>query len=265
MKKSETINIKLSIQNVSKVFGQGANRVTALEKTSFDVEAGEFVTILGPSGCGKSTILRIVAGLTETSSGRALLDGKEIKGPGADRGMVFQSYTLFPWLTVQKNIEFGLELKGISKAEREKAALHQLELIGLKGFENAYPQNLSGGMKQRVAIARALANNPEILLMDEPFGALDAQTRSIMQENLLNAWQETQKTILFVTHDVEEAIFLGDTVYVMTARPGRVKAAIKVPLPRPRHFTMKNSSEFIALKQEILELIREESMKACNM
>ncbi|MBZ4654502.1 MAG: ABC-type nitrate/sulfonate/bicarbonate transport system, ATPase component, partial [Peptococcaceae bacterium] len=209
MIKSETPNIKLSIQNVSKVFGQGANRVTALEKTSFDVKAGEFVTILGPSGCGKSTILRIVAGLTETSSGQALLDGKEIKAPGADRGMVFQSYTLFPWLTVQKNIEFGLELKGIPKAEREKTALHQLELIGLKGFENAYPQNLSGGMKQRVAIARALANNPEILLMDEPFGALDAQTRSIMQENLLNAWQETQKTILFVTHDVEEAIFLG--------------------------------------------------------
>lgn len=257
--------VKLKIDNVSKVFGGNGSQVIALDKTSFDVEEGEFVTILGPSGCGKSTILRIIAGLTDTSSGKALLDGTEISSPGRDRGMVFQSYTLFPWLTVQENIEFGLELKGAPKKERAEVALHYLELIGLKGFENHYPKNLSGGMKQRVAIARALANEPEILLMDEPFGALDAQTRAIMQEVLLNAWQESKKTILFVTHDVEEAIFLGDTVYVMTARPGRLKKKIPVPLKRPRVFEMKNSPIFLEKKQELLALIREESLKAINM
>jgi len=256
--------VKLKIDNVSKVFGKNNNQVVALDKTSFEVQEGEFVTILGPSGCGKSTILRIIAGLTDTSSGQALLDGKEISSPGRDRGMVFQSYTLFPWLTVQENIEFGLELKGTPKKEMAEIALHYLDLIGLKGFENHYPKNLSGGMKQRVAIARALANDPEILLMDEPFGALDAQTRSIMQEILLNAWQESKKTILFVTHDVEEAIFLGDTVYVMTSRPGRLKKKIRVPLERPRVFEMKNSPTFLEIKQELLGLIREESMKAIN-
>lgn len=257
--------VKLKIDNVSKVFGKNGNQVVALDNTSFEVKEGEFVTILGPSGCGKSTILRIIAGLTDTSSGKALLDGKEITSSGADRGMVFQSYTLFPWLTVQENIEFGLELKGMVKNERSQIALHYLDLIGLKGFENHYPQNLSGGMKQRVAIARALANDPEILLMDEPFGALDAQTRSIMQEILLNAWQESKKTILFVTHDVEEAIFLGDTVYVMTARPGRLKKRISVPLGRPRTFEMKNSPRFLEIKQDLLALIREESIKTINM
>ncbi|MGI6226226.1 MAG: ABC transporter ATP-binding protein [Peptococcales bacterium] len=257
--------IKLQIDNVSKVFGTNNNQVIALDKTTFDVKEGEFVTILGPSGCGKSTILRIIAGLTDTSSGKALLDGKEITSPGKDRGMVFQTYTLFPWLTVQENIEFGLELKNIPKKERAEIALHYLDLIGLKGFENHYPKNLSGGMKQRVAIARALANDPEILLMDEPFGALDAQTRAIMQEVLLNAWQESKKTILFVTHDVEEAIFLGDTIYVMTARPGRLKKKIPVPLERPRVFEMKNSPIFLEKKQELLALIRKESLKAINM
>ncbi|MFZ7104685.1 MAG: ABC transporter ATP-binding protein [Peptococcaceae bacterium] len=257
--------IKLKIDNVSKIFGKQNNQVIALDKTSFEVQEGEFVTILGPSGCGKSTILRIIAGLTDTSSGKALLDNKEIVSSGADRGMVFQSYTLFPWLTVQGNIEFGLELKAMAKKQRAQIAHHYLELIGLKGFENHYPQNLSGGMKQRVAIARALANDPEILLMDEPFGALDAQTRSIMQEILLNAWQESKKTILFVTHDVEEAIFLGDTIYVMTARPGRLKKRIPVPLERPRTFDMKNSSQFLGVKQELLGLIREESIKTINM
>ncbi|MBO8168574.1 MAG: ABC transporter ATP-binding protein [Thermoanaerobacteraceae bacterium] len=261
----EKQRVKLKIENVSKIFGDGDNRVVALDKTSFEVKEGEFVTILGPSGCGKSTILRIVAGLTQPSSGKALLDDKIIDSPGADRGMVFQSYTLFPWLTIQKNIEFGLELKGMDKAERSRIASHYLELIGLKGFENAYPKNLSGGMKQRVAIARALANDPEVLLMDEPFGALDAQTRAIMQEILLKAWQESKKTILFVTHDVEEAIFLGDTVYVMTARPGRIKAKIEVPLVRPRSFDVKNTPGFLDLKQEILQLIREESIKAANI
>lgn len=256
--------VKLNIRNVSKVFNGKKTSVEALQSTTFEVREGEFVTILGPSGCGKSTILRVVAGLVEPSSGQVLLDGREITGPGPDRGMVFQSYTLFPWLTVQKNIEFGLELRQVHKDTRSATAKHYLDLIGLSGFENAFPVNLSGGMKQRVAIARALANDPEILLMDEPFGALDAQTRTIMQELLLQAWEETKKTILFVTHDVEEAIFLGDTVYIMTARPGMIKEAIKITLPRPRTYEMKEEPEFLAVKRRVLELIREESIKAAN-
>ncbi|SFR04295.1 ABC transporter ATP-binding protein [Desulfoscipio geothermicus] len=255
---------KLVIKSVSKTFQTKKARVTALQETTFDVREGEFVTILGPSGCGKSTILRVVAGLVEPSSGQVLLDGREIKSPGADRGMVFQSYTLFPWLTVQKNIEFGLELKNVDKRARAEIAQHYLKLIGLSGFENVYPVNLSGGMKQRVAIARALANEPEILLMDEPFGALDAQTRTIMQELLLSIWEETKKTIMFVTHDVEEAIFLGDTIYIMTARPGRIKEKIRVGLPRPRDYAVKDAPEFLEIKRRILELIREESIKAAN-
>lgn len=257
--------LKLNIKSVSKIFKTKTTEVIALQQTIFDVYEGEFVTILGPSGCGKSTILRVVAGLVEPSSGQVLMDGREIKSPGVDRGMVFQSYTLFPWLTVQKNIEFGLELKSVNKKEREEIARHYLKLIGLDGFENVYPVNLSGGMKQRVAIARALANNPEILLMDEPFGALDAQTRTIMQELLLNIWEETHKTIMFVTHDVEEAIFLGDTIYIMTARPGRIKERIKVDLPRPRGYEVKDEPEFLMYKRRILELIREESIKAANV
>jgi NitT/TauT family transport system ATP-binding protein len=259
-----TATPKLVIDQVGKVFSTKNGDVVALDQTSFTVMEGEFVTILGPSGCGKSTILRVVAGLEEPSSGHVYLDGKEIKGPGPDRGMVFQSYTLYPWLTVEENIAFGLQLKGISKREQKEVAQHYLELIGLKGFEKHYPIQLSGGMKQRVAIARALANDPEILLMDEPFGALDAQTRAIMQEILLKVWEESKKTILFITHDVEESIFLGDSIYVMTARPGRLKKQIKVPLPRPRDYHVKNSPEFAALKQELLELIREESLKAVN-
>jgi len=255
---------KLVIDNVGKVFSTKSGNVVALDQTSFTVEEGEFVTILGPSGCGKSTILRVVAGLEEPTTGHVYLDGKEIKGPGPDRGMVFQSYTLYPWLTVKENIAFGLDLKGVPKKQQDEIAYHYLELIGLKGFDKHYPIQLSGGMKQRVAIARALANDPEILLMDEPFGALDAQTRSIMQEILLKVWEESKKTILFITHDVEEAIFLGDSVYVMTARPGRLKKKITVPLPRPRDYHNKVSDEFLALKQELLELIREESLKAAN-
>ncbi|WP_019123015.1 ABC transporter ATP-binding protein [Brevibacillus massiliensis] len=252
---------KLVIDQVGKVFSTKSGETVALDKTSFEIKEGEFITILGPSGCGKSTLLRIVAGLEEPSSGRVRLDGREIHGPGPDRGMVFQSYTLYPWLTVEDNIAFGLQLKGVSKAERLEVARHYLELIGLAGFEKHYPIQLSGGMKQRVAIARALANDPEILLMDEPFGALDAQTRAIMQEILLKVWEESKKTILFITHDVEEAVFLGDTVYVMTARPGRLKKSIPVTLPRPREYSVKNSAAFFELKMELLELIREESLK----
>lgn len=253
---------KLVIEQVGKVFSAKGGEVIALDQTSFKVKEGEFITILGPSGCGKSTILRIVAGLEEPSFGKVYLDGHEVKGPGPDRGMVFQSYTLYPWLTVEDNIAFGLKLKGRSAKECKDTAKHYLELIGLRGFEKHYPIQLSGGMKQRVAIARALANDPEILLMDEPFGALDAQTRTIMQEVLLSAWEESKKTILFITHDVEEAIFLADSVYVMTARPGRLKENIPVNLPRPRDFKIKNSPEFFDLKTRLLELIREETLKA---
>lgn len=255
---------KLIIDNVSKVFSDKGQQVTALQNTSFTVAQNEFITILGPSGCGKSTILKIIAGLEEPSSGKVLLDGREIKGPGSDRGMVFQSYTLFPWLTVQQNIEFGLDVSGKTKAERQDIACHYLEKIGLTGFEKAYPSNLSGGMKQRVAIARALANDPQVLLMDEPFGALDAQTRTVMQELLLTVWEESHKTILFVTHDVDEAIFMGDTIYVMTARPGKIKARLEVPLLRSRTYDMKLADGFVNLKKQALELIREESWKTAN-
>ena len=256
------ITPKLEIKDVGKIFKTKSGETTALEKTSFTVEDGEFVTILGPSGCGKSTILRIVAGLEESTSGQVLLDGQEINGPGPDRGMVFQSYTLYPWLNVKDNITFGLKLNGVSQKERDDLARHYLQLIGLEGFEKHYPIQLSGGMKQRVAIARALANDPKILLMDEPFGALDAQTRTIMQEVLLKAWEESKKTILFITHDVDESIFLADSVYVMTARPGRLKKKIPITLDRPREFSMKSTPEFGQYKEELLSLIREESLKS---
>ncbi|MDO7787620.1 ABC transporter ATP-binding protein [Desulforamulus aquiferis] len=257
--------IKLSIEEVCKVFNGSQGTVEALQSTSFKVSPGEFVTILGPSGCGKSTILRVVAGLVNPSSGEVLMDGQKIIGPGPDRGMVFQSYTLFPWLTVQENIEFGLNLSGVPAKQKKDTARQYLQLIGLTGFENNYPVNLSGGMKQRVAIARALANNPEVLLMDEPFGALDAQTRTIMQELLLKVWEATKKTILFVTHDVEEAIFLGDNIYIMTARPGKIKEVISVDIPRPRSYEVKELPEFLAIKHRVLQLIREESIKAAEV
>lgn len=253
---------KLEIQDVGKIFKTKSGETTALERTSFTIEDGEFVTILGPSGCGKSTVLRIVAGLEEATSGKVLLDGQPVEGPGPDRGMVFQSYTLYPWLTVKENITFGLKLKGASQKERNDLARHYLQLIGLEGFENHYPVQLSGGMKQRVAIARALANDPKVLLMDEPFGALDAQTRNIMQEVLLKAWEESKKTILFITHDVDESIFLADSVYVMTARPGRLKKKVPIDLARPRDFSVKGTPEFATYKEELLGLIREESLKS---
>lgn len=255
---------KLSIQDVSKRFVNKQYDVTALENTCFDVAANDFITILGPSGCGKSTILKVIAGLEEPSSGQVLLDGKKIVGPGRDRGMVFQSYTLFPWLNVRQNIEFGLDVAGKSKQEKSDISAYYIDKIGLKGFADAYPSSLSGGMKQRVAIARALANDPQVLLMDEPFGALDAQTRTVMQELLLDVWEDSHKTILFVTHDVEEAVFMGDTIYVMTARPGRIKAQIKVPLPRPRRYDVKLTDVFVGIKREVLELIREEAWKAAS-
>jgi ABC-type nitrate/sulfonate/bicarbonate transport system ATPase subunit len=254
----------LSIEGVSRVFPgvRGAAPVRALEPITLAVAENDFITILGPSGCGKSTLLRIVAGLDRPTSGRVLLDRREIRGPGADRGMVFQSYTLFPWLTVAENIAYGLREKGVPGETRAAVVSAYVEKVGLKGFENHYPKQLSGGMQQRTAIARALANDPAILLLDEPFGALDNQTRGLMQELLLGIWERERKTVLFVTHDIEEAIFLASRVTVMTARPGRIKAEFPVDLPHPRHYTMKTSPEFSALKARLTEEIRAEAVLA---
>ncbi len=258
--------VKLSVEGVSRVF-PGVRRaapVRALEPTDLTIAENDFLTILGPSGCGKSTLLRIIAGLDRPTAGRVLLDGREVRGPGADRGMVFQSYTLFPWLTVAENIAFGLRERGTPAAERRAIVAAYVEKVGLRGFENHYPKQLSGGMQQRTAIARALANDPEILLLDEPFGALDNQTRSLMQELLLGIWERERKTVLFVTHDIEEAIFLASRVVVMSARPGRIKAEVTVPLPHPRHYRMKTGPEFSALKAQLTEEIRVEAVLAAT-
>jgi len=253
---------KLHIHNVSKIYRSDGQEVLAIDEIDLKIKNKEFATILGPSGCGKSTLLRIVAGLIKPTEGIVRLDGNVISRPGQDRGMVFQSYTLFPWLTVTENIRFGLEISGMVKAKQEQIAQEFVEKVGLKGFEKTYPRGLSGGMKQRVAIARALANNPAILLLDEPFGALDAQTRALMQELLTQIWEELHKTILFVTHDVEEAIFLSDRVFIMTARPGKIKAEIDISLERPRNYEIKATESFLNLKKQALALIREEAIKA---
>jgi NitT/TauT family transport system ATP-binding protein len=257
---------KLLIEGLSRVFPgvRGGAPTRALEPTDLAVAENDFITILGPSGCGKSTLLRIVAGLDRPTTGRVLLDGRAVTGPGADRGMVFQSYTLFPWLTVAENIAFGLTERGVPASERRDIVAAYIEKVGLKGFERHYPKQLSGGMQQRTAIARALANDPEILLLDEPFGALDNQTRSLMQELLLGIWERERKTVLFVTHDIEEAIFLASRTIVMTARPGRIKAEVPVDLPHPRHYRMKTSPEFSRLKARLTEEIRVEAVLAAE-
>jgi len=253
--------IKLLAQHVWKVFGSGprGQAVVAVEDLSLHIHANEFVSLIGPSGCGKSTFLRMVAGLERLTRGEIQVDGRRITGPGADRGMVFQSYTLFPWLTVRENVRFALKKQDLSRQAQEEAVSHFLHQVGLQGFEDAYPAQLSGGMRQRVAIARALVYRPQLLLMDEPFGALDAQTRLLMQELLLRIWEEDRTTVLFVTHDVEEAILLSDRIYVMTARPGRLKAEVAVELPRPRSLLETESSpRFVELRRHLLALIREE-------
>jgi NitT/TauT family transport system ATP-binding protein len=236
--------------------------VEAVSNTNIHIEPGEFVSIVGPSGCGKSTLLNAVAGFLKPTKGTVTVDGEPIKGPGADRGMVFQQYSLFPWKTVGQNVEFGMKMRGIHKSKREQAARTLLGLAGLESFINHYPERLSGGMKQRVGIVRALATGPKVLLLDEPFGALDAQTRVIMQQILTNMWQRLKISVLFVTHDIDEAIFLSDRVYCMTARPGSIKAEVPIPLVRPRQQSMMMSSEFLALRRGLMSLIREESLKA---
>jgi len=257
---------KLAIENVSRVFAgvRGGAPTRALEPVTLAVADNDFVTILGPSGCGKSTLLRLIAGLDRPTTGRIVLNGMPVSEPGPDRGMVFQSYTLFPWLTVADNIAFGLREKGVPARRRGEVVGEWLGRIGLVGFAHHYPKQLSGGMQQRTAIARALANDPEILLLDEPFGALDNQTRALMQELLLGIWERERKTVLFVTHDIEEAIFLASRVVVMTARPGRIKADVAIDLPHPRHYTIKTSPEFSALKARLTEEIRVEAVLAAE-
>jgi ABC-type nitrate/sulfonate/bicarbonate transport system ATPase subunit len=257
---------KLCIENVSRTFpgARGGQPTRALQPVDMVVGDNDFVTILGPSGCGKSTLLRLVAGLDTPSTGLILLDGTAVTRPGPDRGMVFQSYTLFPWLTVADNVAFGLREKGVPPSERTRIVSEWLTRVGLTSFANHYPKQLSGGMQQRTAIARALANDPAILLLDEPFGALDNQTRALMQELLLGIWERERKTVLFVTHDIEEAIFLASRVVVMTARPGRIKADVPVGLPYPRHYTIKTTPEFSALKARLTEEIRVEAVLAAE-
>ena len=252
----------IDVRNMGVTFGSGDSAVVAVKDVSLNVQPGEFVSLIGPSGCGKSTLLSIVAGFVSRRSVKRMLDGKPITRPGSDRGVVFQQYSLFPWLSVRKNVEFGLKMAGESQSKRNITARSLLDLAGLLSFENHYPDQLSGGMKQRIGIVRALATSPQVLLMDEPFGALDTQTRVVMQEILTNIWQQFRISVLFITHDIEESIFLSDRIYVMTARPGRIKAEIKVPLPRPRKAEMTNSPEFMNLVQELKGLIREESLAA---
>ena len=253
------VKTSISISSLGKVFRKGKKEIVALRGFDLDVKDGEFVCLLGPSGCGKTTVLRIIAGLEDKTSGSVKLNGREISFAGSDRGMVFQEFALFPWRTVRKNIEFGLEVKRIPEGNRAAISQKYIDLVGLTGFEDAHPTELSGGMKQRVGIARALANEPEVLLMDEPFGALDAQTRNLMQKELLRIWAATNKTILFVTHSVDEAVFLADRIVVMTARPGKVRETIDVGLARPRDRT---SQEFIRVRGKVLTELDEEFEKA---
>lgn len=251
--------VVLRVNNLGKTFDSVKGAVQALKQVSFEVHRREFVSIIGPSGCGKSTLIRILAGLEELSSGEILLDGREVNGPGPERGMVFQGYTLFPWLTVLKNVMFGLEVSatsnGITGNTKEQEARDWIKMVGLTDFADSYPHELSGGMKQRVAIARALANRPRILLMDEPFGALDAQTRAKMQSYLLQIWKNVDVTIIFITHDLDEAIYLSDRIVVLKANPGEIQEIIEVPVEHPRSPEQFLSQEFLATKKRLEELI----------
>ncbi|MFB9894263.1 ABC transporter ATP-binding protein [Planobispora takensis] len=251
--------MKIGIRNVGKVFQiRGSDRpFTAVQDVSLDVREGEFLTLVGPSGCGKSTLLDLIAGLTSPTGGELLIDGTPIDGPGLDRGIVFQQYALFPWRTALANIEFGLEAKAVPKRERRERARHYLDLVGLDGFEHRYPHELSGGMRQRVAIARSLAFDPDVLLMDEPFAALDAQTRESLQEELLRIWEKTNKTIVFITHGIDEAVFLGQRVAVMTSRPGRIKRVLDITFDS-REGDLRADPRFGEYRHHIWTLLRDE-------
>ena len=259
------VSPKISLREVTKTFPlrTAPTRIAAIDGVSFEVRAGEFLVLVGPSGCGKSTLLDLIAGLTEPVSGQVLLDGNPITGPGLDRGVVFQQYALFPWRTAQANIEFGLEVKGIGRRARAERAKAMLSLVGLDGFGDRYPHELSGGMKQRVAIARSLAYEPDVLLMDEPYAALDAQTRESLQDELLAVWKRTGTTIVFITHSIDEAVYLGQRVAVMTSRPGRIKATVDVSLDEPGPGEDPRSTpQFTAKRREIWELLHDEVEKA---
>jgi NitT/TauT family transport system ATP-binding protein len=245
------MNAKISVRDVRKEFALGKETFTALDGVSLDIADNEFITVVGPSGCGKSTLMNILAGLEQPTSGEALVDGHRVSGPGPDRGVIFQQYALFPWLTVRQNVEFGLKTAKVAKAERRERAQHFIDVVGLSEFADALPKMLSGGMRQRCAIARAYAVNPSILLMDEPFGALDALTRVKLQEQLLDTWSREQRTVMFITHDVDEAVFLANRVVVMAARPGRIYDVIDVDLPYPRTEEFRLSSEFAELRNRV--------------
>lgn len=258
-------DVKLKVINLQKIFpasNKKEKELVALKDISLEVKESEFVVMVGPSGCGKSTLINIIGGLEEATEGEVLIEGKAVTAPGADRGMVFQGYSLFPWLTVRKNVEFGLKMKKVPKAKREEIAKEYIQLVGLSGFENALPRQLSGGMKQRVAIARTLANSPEILLMDEPFGALDAQTRMVMQELLAKISRETKNTILFITHDIDEAILLADRIYVMSRRPGTIREVMEVRISGERNHEMLVLPEFLEMKRKIMDMLWQESQDA---
>jgi NitT/TauT family transport system ATP-binding protein len=259
---AQTSRGRITIDDLTVAFDNGKVQRTAVDHVKLDVAPGEFVCVLGPSGCGKSTILNVIAGFITPHSGDARIDGVAINGPGANRGVVFQQPTLFPWKTVLANIAYGPLVAGRGRAEAEKIARHFMAMVGLTAFADYYPHALSGGMQQRVGIARALANSPNVLLMDEPFGSLDAQTRTMMQEVLLGIWEELHTTVLFVTHDIEEAIFLADRVVVMSASPGRIIDEIAVAIARPRHPDVVYSPDFVRLKRHCAGLIRTESLRA---
>ena len=253
---------KVQIKDVKKIYEGRNGQTVALNGANLDIYDNEFICVVGPSGCGKSTLLNIIAGLHEPSSGEVLVDGVKVEGTGVDRGVVFQQYALFPWLTVQKNVEFGLSLKkDVTPEQRAEIALRYIKMVGLEKFVDAYPKELSGGMKQRVAIARAYAVNPSILLMDEPFGALDAQTRTQLQTELLKTWEEEKKTCFFITHDVEEAILLSSRVVVMSARPGRIKEVIDIDIPYPRNQETKMLPRFTELKNYIWNMVYKEYLE----
>ena len=257
----EARDIKLHIDNVRKVFNTRNGEMVALNGVTLDIHENEFICVVGPSGCGKSTLLNIIAGLSEPTSGAVYCDGKKVTGTGTERGVVFQQYALFPWLTVKKNVRFALEMRGVKGAEADELAMQYLEKVDLAKFADHYPKELSGGMKQRVAIARAYAAEPEVLLMDEPFGALDAQTRTQLQSELLETWEKDRKTCFFITHDVEEAIILAQKVIIMSARPGRIKSIIDIDIPYPRTQETKMSPEFLELKNHIWSQVYHEYLE----
>ena len=257
----EARDIKLHIDNVRKVFNTSNGEMVAINGVTLDIHENEFICVVGPSGCGKSTLLNIIAGLSEPTSGAVYCDGKKVTGTGTERGVVFQQYALFPWLTVKKNVRFALEMRGVKGAEADELAMQYLEKVDLAKFADHYPKELSGGMKQRVAIARAYAAEPEVLLMDEPFGALDAQTRTQLQSELLETWEKDRKTCFFITHDVDEAIILAQKVIIMSARPGRIKEIVDITIPYPRTQETKMSPEFLELKNHIWSQVYHEYLE----